>query len=69
MSPRDSVDQAAAADRRLATAIAAARPALLAPIVLAEGPYPTSWTRESATAVVPSSWMPPFGLRRPSGAR
>ena len=29
-------------------------------MVLADGPYPTSWIRGSATAVVPSSWMPPY---------
>jgi hypothetical protein len=38
-------------------------------MVLADGPYPTSWTRGSATAVVPSSWMPPCSEVSRSGAR
>ena len=47
----------------------ARRPARLAPMVLAEGPYPTRWIRGSRTARVPSTRMPPPGSRSRSGAR
>lgn len=67
--PPAAVCQAGTRSSSRRTERTAARPARLAPIVLADGPYPTRCTRASRTAWVSSTRIPPPGSRSLSGAR